>query len=118
MFPEIVPPGTQLGHFQDIPIIVPASHDTGSVVAAMPAQTNNFAYISSGTWSLVGLEVTQPILNEATLTANTTGIPVVAGPIEVTVIGNALVQLISLGEIADIAQARQIAAGIAESNLP
>src|SRR5690606_30644202 len=44
------------------------------------------------------------LLNQ--LTANATGLPVVAGPIEATVMGNALVQLITLGEIADLAQAR------------
>jgi sugar (pentulose or hexulose) kinase len=48
------------------------------------------------------------------MAANATGLPVVSGPIEATVIGNALVQLISLGEIADLAQARQIVAGLAE----
>jgi rhamnulokinase len=50
------------------------------------------------------------------MTANATGLPVVTGPIEATVIGNALVQLISLGEIADLAQARQIVADMAELN--
>ena len=253
IFPEVVPPGTRLGNYAGIPVIAPACHDTGSAVAAMPTQSENFAYISSGTWSLVGLEVQHPIINEAALlanvtneggvyntyrllknvmglwilhqcrqtwaaqgkkysydelvslaqkvpphqaiidpdddrflppgnhpqkikdycaetgqtvptdtgsivrivleslalkyrfvldilrdlsqqpvdllyiggggarnqllnqlTANATGIPVVAGPIEATVIGNALVQIISLGEISDILQARQIVANIDE----
>jgi sugar (pentulose or hexulose) kinase len=48
------------------------------------------------------------------MTANATGLPVITGPIEATVIGNALVQLITLGEIADLQQARQVAAGMAE----
>ena len=52
------------------------------------------------------------LLNQ--FTANATGIPVVAGPIEATVIGNALVQFISLGEITDIPQARQIVADMDE----
>jgi len=52
------------------------------------------------------------LLNQ--LTANATGIPVVAGPIEATVIGNALIQNISLGEISDILQARQIVANMDE----
>ena len=253
IFPEVVPPGTRLGNYAGIPVIAPACHDTASAVAAMPTQSENFAYISSGTWSLVGLEVQHPIINEAALlanvtneggvyntyrllknvmglwilhqcrqtwaaqgkkysydelvslaqkvpphqaiidpdddrflppgnhpqkikdycaetgqtvptdtgsivrivleslalkyrfvldilrdlskqpvdllyiggggarnqllnqlTANATGIPVVAGPIEATVIGNALVQIISLGEISDILQARQIVANMDE----
>lgn len=253
IFPEIVPPGTMLGSYDGIPVIAPACHDTGSAVAAVPTMTNDFSYISSGTWSLVGLEVKQPILtpealaanvtNEGgvygtyrllknvmglwilqqcratwaaageeysygelvqlaetavplqsifnpndpvflqsgnhpqhirdfcqrtgqpvpqtvgavvrcvleslalayrevleqvtavadqkvsvlhivgggtqnqllnQLTANATGLPVVTGPIEATVIGNALVQLISLGEIADLAQGRQVVAGMDE----
>jgi rhamnulokinase len=253
IFPEVVAPGTRLGHYEDIPVIAPACHDTGSAVAAMPTQTPNFGYISSGTWSLVGVEVEKPIINEAALaanvtneggvfgtyrllknvmglwilqqcrqtwgeqgkkysyaelvalaqeatplsaliapndgrflppgnhpqivkdfcaetgqpvpadtgsivrcvleslamkyrqvldtlreltqrpvdvlhiggggsqnellnqfTANATGIPVVAGPVEVTVMGNTLVQLIALGEIADVSQARHIVAGLDE----
>jgi rhamnulokinase len=72
IFPEIVPPGTRLGNYAGIPVVAPACHDTGSAVAAMPSQSENFAYISSGTWSLVGLEVQQPIINEAALLANVT----------------------------------------------
>lgn len=255
IFPEIVQPGTRLGDYEGIPVIAPACHDTGSAVAAVPTQIPDFAYISSGTWSLVGLEVPQPIVTPEALaanvtneggvygtyrllknvmglwilqqcratwaaagqpysygelvnlaieakpfaaifnpndpgflspgdhpqrirdycqqtnqpvpvtpgaivrgvleslalayrevleqvtavahqkasvlhivgggtqnqllnqmTANATGRPVVTGPIEATVIGNAIVQLISLGEIADLRQARQIVAGMAEMN--
>jgi len=78
IFPEIVPPGTRLGTYEGIPVIAPACHDTGSAVAAVPAQTANasarrtFAYISSGTWSLVGLEVNEPVMNDAALAANVT----------------------------------------------
>jgi rhamnulokinase len=253
IFPEIVQPGTRLGTYEGIPVIAPACHDTGSAVAAVPAVMPDFAYISSGTWSLVGLEVDKPILTPEALaanatneggvygtyrllknvmglwilqqcratwaaagqeysytelvkmaqeaepltavfnpnhaiflapgdhpqhireicrqtnqpvpqtpgalvrcvleslalayrevleqvsavahrtlatihivgggtqnkllnqmTANATGLPVITGPIEATVIGNALVQLITLGEIADLQQARQVAAGMAE----
>lgn len=255
IFPEIVPPGTRLGAYEGIPVIAPACHDTGSAVAAVPTTTPDFAYISSGTWSLVGLEVDKPILTPEALAANVTneggiygtyrllknvmglwilqqcratwaaageaysygelvqlamqaapltavfnpndpaflppgdhpqrirdicqqtgqpapqtvgavvrcvleslaltyrdvleqvtavasqpisvihivgggtqnkllnqmtadatGLPVVTGPIEATVIGNALVQLIALGEIADLGQARQIVAGLDELN--
>ncbi len=72
LFPEVVQPGTRLGVFDGIPVIAPACHDTGSAVAGVPAQTENFAYISSGTWSLVGLEVAQPVVNEAALAVNAT----------------------------------------------
>jgi len=72
IFPEIVPPGTRLGSYDGIPVIAPACHDTGSAVAAVPTSTKEFAYISSGTWSLVGLEVPQPILTPQALAANVT----------------------------------------------
>jgi rhamnulokinase len=72
IFPEIVPPGTRLGTYEGTPVVAPACHDTGSAVAAVPAQVPNFAYISSGTWSLVGLEVQEPVLEEAALAANVT----------------------------------------------
>lgn len=72
IFPEIVPPGTGLGEYEGIPVIAPACHDTGSAVAAVPAQGENSAYISSGTWSLVGLENRQAILTPAALAANAT----------------------------------------------
>ena len=72
IFPDIVQPGTRLGEFEGIPVIAPACHDTGSAVAAVPALSDQFAYISSGTWSLVGLEVESPILTEAALAANVT----------------------------------------------
>ncbi len=72
IFPEIVPPGTRLGAYRDIPVIAPATHDTASAVAAVPAREPGFAYISSGTWSLVGLEVPEPILSPGALAANAT----------------------------------------------
>ncbi|MCB9432178.1 MAG: rhamnulokinase [Ardenticatenaceae bacterium] len=72
IFPEIVPPGTRLGAYEGIPVIAPACHDTGSAVAAVPTTTPDFAYISSGTWSLVGLEVDKPILTPKALAANVT----------------------------------------------
>jgi len=49
-----------------------AAHDTASAVAAVPTETNNFAYISSGTWSLVGQEIAIPLINESALKANIT----------------------------------------------
>lgn len=72
IFPEIVAPGTRLGEHEGIAVIAPACHDTGSAVAAVPAGAEPYAYISSGTWSLVGLEVGEPVINEAALAANLT----------------------------------------------
>ncbi len=72
IFPALVQPGTRLGSYASIPVIAPACHDTGSAVAAVPTSTPNYAYISSGTWSLVGLEVSEPIINDAALAANVT----------------------------------------------
>ncbi len=72
IFPEVVQPGTRIGVYEGIPVIAPACHDTGSAVAGVPCQTDNYAYISSGTWSLVGLEVNEAVLTPAALAANVT----------------------------------------------
>jgi rhamnulokinase len=72
MFPNIIQPGTKLGSYEGIPVIAPATHDTGSAVAGVPAAGTDYAYISSGTWSLLGVETKQPIINEAALAANVT----------------------------------------------
>lgn len=72
IFPPIIPPGTHLGTWEGIPVIAPATHDTGSAVAGIPTQTAHFAYISSGTWSLVGLEVKEALVTPAALAANVT----------------------------------------------
>lgn len=79
IFPPIVQPGTRIGAYEGIPVIAPACHDTGSSVAAVPATSPRYAYISSGTWSLVGLEVAQPLINAAALVANVTNEGGVAG---------------------------------------
>jgi rhamnulokinase len=67
---SIVAPGTVLGPLRasvaqesglnPVPVIAPASHDTGSAVAAVPARGTSWAYISSGTWSLMGAEIAAP----------------------------------------------------------
>jgi rhamnulokinase len=82
IFPEIVPPGTQFGTLLStvasevglpkIPVIAPACHDTGSAVAAVPARGEDWAYISSGTWSLMGIEVPKPIITDQALELNFT----------------------------------------------
>jgi rhamnulokinase len=88
---SIVPPGTVLGPLRTtvasetgvnpIPVIAPASHDTGSAVAAVPAQGKRWAYISSGTWSLMGAELDAPLVNEQALTNNFTNEGGVGGTI-------------------------------------
>jgi rhamnulokinase len=82
ILPQIVPPGTVLGPLLDsvaaeagvlpVPVVAPASHDTGSAVAAVPAQGDDWAFLSSGTWSLLGAEVPEPIINAQTLDLNFT----------------------------------------------
>jgi rhamnulokinase len=86
IFGEVVPPGTDLGPARSeldlgsIRVVAPCSHDTASAVAAVPFEARRpAAYISSGTWSLVGLEVQRPVINEATLAANLTNEGGVAG---------------------------------------
>jgi rhamnulokinase len=80
--PPIVEPGTVLGRLlgevaeatglTGTSVIAAASHDTPSAVAAIPLAGPSTAYISSGTWSLVGLEVDEPVINAKTLAANIT----------------------------------------------
>ena len=82
MFGEIVPPGTVLGALlpevseetgcPSVPVIAPATHDTGSAVAAVPMDPDNAIYLSSGTWSLMGVETTEPIINATMLEYNLT----------------------------------------------
>jgi rhamnulokinase len=85
IFPEVVPPGTKLGTLRDdvivrtglkkIAVVAPATHDTGAAVAAVPTENTgkaNWAYISSGTWSLIGVEVQDAILGPKALELNVT----------------------------------------------
>jgi rhamnulokinase len=72
IFPPIVMPGTRLGDYRGVPVFTVASHDTGSAVAAVPTQTAHYCYISSGTWSLFGVEVDAPITTPAAMAANFT----------------------------------------------
>lgn len=68
----IVQPGTKIGEYKGIPIIAVAGHDTASAVVAVPATDEKFAYLSSGTWSLMGVEVPKPIINEESSRLNFT----------------------------------------------
>jgi len=79
---KIVMPGHVVGTLTDdlaeeselgkIPVIAVAGHDTGCAVAAIPAENENFAYLSSGTWSLMGIEVKDAIINDETFALNFT----------------------------------------------
>ncbi len=81
---EIVQPGTTIGGLTEnisvqtglkrVPVVAVASHDTGSAVAAVPASGNNFAYISSGTWSVMGIESPTPIIDKEYNFANEGGV--------------------------------------------
>jgi rhamnulokinase len=72
IFPPVVQPGTRLGEYRGLAVIAPASHDTNSAVVAVPATREDFAYLSSGTWSLLGVEVTEPIITDRAFAANFT----------------------------------------------
>jgi rhamnulokinase len=77
IFGEILPPGSVLGTLREaiadeigcpqVPVIAPATHDTGSAVAAVPASDGDYIYLSSGTWSLMGVESHHPIITEESL---------------------------------------------------
>jgi rhamnulokinase len=76
MMPDIVPTGTVLGPLKPdvaeelgcgpIPVVAVASHDTASAIAAVPSDGQNWAYLSSGTWSLMGIESQTPVINDLT----------------------------------------------------
>ncbi len=82
MLPKIVEAGSVIGNMlpevaretnlEDVRVIAPGSHDTASAVVAVPMSEPNAAYISSGTWSLVGLETENPVISSAALEANLT----------------------------------------------
>ncbi|MBM3995692.1 MAG: rhamnulokinase [Planctomycetes bacterium] len=82
IFGTLIQPGTVLGPLRpsvaaqagaaSIPVIAPATHDTAAAVAAVPAQGDAWAYISSGTWSLMGIETKTPKTDNATLRVNFT----------------------------------------------
>jgi rhamnulokinase len=70
LMPEIVPPGTVLGAVRpelglgNAKVIAPATHDTACAVAATPGEGEDWAYLSSGTWSLLGVETGAPVVTE------------------------------------------------------
>lgn len=81
MLPAIVDPGTVLGTLTpgmaarigaDLPVVAVGSHDTASAVVAVPMTSPDAAYISCGTWGLVGVEIAEPVLSDAAREANFT----------------------------------------------
>jgi rhamnulokinase len=71
LLPPIEPPGGLRGRTaHGIAVIAVGSHDTASAVVAVPATTDRFAYISSGTWSVVGLELERPVVSDDARRAN------------------------------------------------
>lgn len=85
IFPEVVDPGTKLGRLREslatrcglgrLEVVAPPTHDTGAAVAAIPTELTgkaNWAYISSGTWSLMGLELPHAVLTPRALELNVT----------------------------------------------
>jgi rhamnulokinase len=87
--PKLVPPGTDVGRLRgplaelralrDTLLIAPACHDTASAIAGIPAAGDDWAYISSGTWSLVGTVLEQPRNDAATAAENFTNLGAVGG---------------------------------------
>ena len=81
-FGRMVQPGTKIGVLTEevqkmtglgaVPVIAVAGHDTGAAVAAVPAKNEQFAYLSSGTWSLMGIETKEAIINERSYGLNFT----------------------------------------------
>ena len=81
-FGRMVQPGTKIGVLTEevqkmtglgaVPVIAVAGHDTGAAVAAVPAKNEQFAYLSSGTWSLMGIETKEAIINDRSYDLNFT----------------------------------------------
>ena len=80
--PDRVQPGEVVGKLRfniaketglgEVPVVAVAGHDTASAIVAVPAKDEHFAYLSSGTWSLMGIEVPEPIINEQSARLNFT----------------------------------------------
>ena len=100
----IIQPGAEIGGLLptvgaevglgSIPVIAPGCHDTACAVAAVPAQSAEFAYLSSGTWSLMGIEVPEPVISDDSLAYNFTNEGGVEGTIRLlkNIVGLWLVQ--------------------------
>ncbi len=81
-FPPTLNPATKIGDLREplqnelglppIPVWTVASHDTASAVVSVPAEGENWAFVSSGTWSLIGVEIESPIINKKSKRYNLT----------------------------------------------
>lgn len=130
-FAEIVPSGTVLGPLSDAVgdetgirgarVVASCSHDTGAAVAAVPAEAgHDWAFLSSGTWSLIGVELPAPLINESTLEANFTNEGGYGGTTRflTNIVGLWILQECrrdweSLGEMWDYAELNRLASGAA-----
>ncbi|GAB4172765.1 MAG: rhamnulokinase family protein [Terrimicrobiaceae bacterium] len=82
LFPEVVASGTRLGpldpalaeecRLEGVEVVATCSHDTAAAVAAVPARGDDWAYLSSGTWSLLGVELPAPVITARSLESNFT----------------------------------------------
>lgn len=142
IFPKITPSGTIVGTVSPalqeelkcgpIPVILVGSHDTASAVAAVPAKKDtSWAYLSSGTWSLLGLELDKPLVTEEARQANYTNEGGVGGKIRFlkNIMGLWLIQecrnewkrqgtTYSFGEMVDLAKAEQPLRSFVDPNAP
>ena len=92
-FGRMIMPGEQIGVLTEevqrltglgaVPVVAVASHDTGSAVAAVPMEDEKSAYLSSGTWSLMGIESQEPIISEESFAMNFTNEGGIEGTIRV-----------------------------------
>ena len=82
LFQTMVEPGTEIGMHRGTPVIAPACHDTGSAVASI-SMSRESVFLSSGTWSLFGAEVSEPVISEKTRGANFTNEGGVCGTVRV-----------------------------------
>jgi rhamnulokinase len=82
LLPDVVEPGSVLSRVDrdvaddtrigNAAVVAVATHDTGSAVAAVPFRARGAAFVSAGTWSLIGVEVDEPVISDATFAANLT----------------------------------------------
>lgn len=103
LFPELLTPGSEVGALtadvatqigSSSTVVAVGTHDTASAIVAVPASTPNFAYIASGTWSLVGVETSEPVVTTAARDSGFTNEAGVDGTVRLlrNVIGMWLVQ--------------------------
>ena len=72
LFGKLEMPGATVGEYKGVKVVLPAMHDTGSAYLAVPARDDRAVYLSSGTWSLLGVENDRPITTKASCEANFT----------------------------------------------